>query len=93
MIDANLLAADATGVGGTVLNIATGRAVSVNDLADLIGDVLGSPAAKEYLPARLGDVRDSWADVSAAQDVLGWEPRVSLEEGLRLTVESLAVAP
>jgi UDP-glucose 4-epimerase len=93
VIDANLLAADATGVAGTVLNIATGRAVSVNDLADLIGDVLGSPAAKEYLPARPGDVRDSWADVSAAQDVLGWEPRVSLEEGLRLTVESLAVSP
>jgi len=89
VIDANLLAAETAGVGGAVLNAATGRSVSVTDLADLIGRILGGPAAKEYLPARPGDVRDSWADVRAARELLGWEPRIGLEEGLRLTVESL----
>ena len=52
--------------GGTVLNVATGRQASVNELADAIGAALGRPVEKEYLPARTGDVRDSWADISAA---------------------------
>ena len=40
-------------------------------------------------PPRPGDVRDSWADVSAAREALGFEPRVGLEEGLRRTAEVL----
>ena len=88
VVDANLLAAEAAGVSGAVLNAATGRAVSVDELAGLIGGILGRTATKEYLPARPGDVRESWADVGAAQRLLGWEPRVGLEEGLRLTAEA-----
>ena len=38
---------------------------------------------------RAGDIRDSWADVTAAKEAFGWEPTVGLEEGLRLTAESL----
>jgi UDP-glucose 4-epimerase len=89
VVAANLLAGDAEEAGGTVLNVATGRQASVNELADAIGAVLGKPVEKNYLPVRTGDVRDSWADVSAAQRVLGYETAIGLEEGLRLTADAL----
>ena len=89
VVAANLLAGDAGEAGGTVLNVATGRQASVNELADAIGAVLGKPVEKNYLPVRTGDVRDSWADVSAAQRVLGYETAIGLEEGLRLTADAL----
>ncbi len=89
VVEANLLAADAADGNGAVVNVATGRAVSVNDLADAVCRILGRTAERRYLPPRPGDVRSSWADVSAARALLGWEPRVGLEEGLLLTAESL----
>ena len=92
VVDANLLAADADGVSGVVLNIATGRSFTVNELADAIGEVLELPVEKEYEPSRAADVRDSWADVAEARRLLGYEPAVSLEEGLRLTVEHAPTA-
>ena len=90
IVEANLLAAETDGVSGAILNVATGESATVDSLADTIGAILGKPVEKEYLPARAGDVRDSWADVSEARRRLGFEPRVGLEEGLRLTVDALA---
>jgi nucleoside-diphosphate-sugar epimerase len=90
VVEGNLRAADAERADGVVLNLATGRSASVNELADRIGEVVGRPATKEYLSVRTGDVQDSWADISEARRLLGWEPTVSLEEGLRLTAHSLA---
>ena len=87
VVDANLRAAAADGVSGKVFNVATGRATTVNELAEKIGDVLGHAVQREEFPERTGDIRDSWADVSRARDLLGWEPRVGLEEGLRLAAE------
>jgi nucleoside-diphosphate-sugar epimerase len=89
VVEANVLAADADGAGGHVLNVATGRQATVNELADAIGEALGRPVEKERLATRTGDVRDSWADVSAAASVLGYEPSVGLDEGLRLTAAAL----
>jgi nucleoside-diphosphate-sugar epimerase len=88
VVEANVLAADAREAIGAVLNVATGSAHSVNALADAIGDVIGKAVEREYLPERAGDVRNSWADVSEARRVLGWEARVRLEEGLRLAAEA-----
>jgi UDP-N-acetylglucosamine/UDP-N-acetyl-alpha-D-glucosaminouronate 4-epimerase len=88
IVEANLLAADADGVSGRVLNVATGRGTSVNELADTIGAVLGKGVEREYDEERSGDVRDSWADVARAQEALGWQPRVELEAGLRIVADS-----
>ncbi len=54
VVEANLLASERDGAGGTVLNIATGRQASVNELADAVGAVLGKPVEKEYLPGPHG---------------------------------------
>jgi UDP-glucose 4-epimerase len=88
VIEANLLAADARDVNGTVLNVATGRATTVNELADAIGSMLGLPVEREAYPERTGDVRDSWADVTRTRELLGWEPRIALDEGLRLAADA-----
>ena len=87
IVEANVRAAGTEGVTGAVLNIATGRPTSVNELAETIGALLGRAVERDDQPERTGDVRDSWADVTRARELLGWEPRVGLEEGLRLAAE------
>jgi UDP-glucose 4-epimerase len=89
VVDATIAAGDADGASGRIFNVAASAPTSVNDLADEIGRIVGKPVQKTFAPARAGDIRDSWADISAARDVLGWEPQVGLEEGLRRTVEAL----
>ena len=87
VVDANLAAATAERVSGAVLNVATGRPTTVNELAETIGSLLGRTVERDEQPERTGDVRDSWADITRARELLGWEPRTGLEEGLRLTAE------
>ena len=89
VVGANLLAADAPDVGGEILNVATGGSVTVNALADAIGLMLGKPVEKVYEPAREADVQASWADVEAANRLLGYEPRVDFDDGLRRTADYL----
>jgi UDP-glucose 4-epimerase len=91
-VAATLAAAEAADASGRIFNIAGGRPASVNDVADTIGRILGKDVEKIHQPARAGDIRDSWADLTAAREVLGYEPRVSLEDGLRLTVEAFLAA-
>jgi UDP-glucose 4-epimerase len=89
VVAANLLAADADGAAGSVLNVATGVSETINALADTIGRVLDRPVEKQHLPARPADVRMSWADIQAARAAIGYEPRVGFESGLRATIDSL----
>ena len=89
VVGANLLAADAPGVGGEILNVATGESVTVNALADAIGAMLDMAVEKAYEPAREADVRASWADVGEARRLLGYETRVDFAEGLRRTADYL----
>jgi nucleoside-diphosphate-sugar epimerase len=70
------------------VNVATGRATTVHELADTIGSILGQPVERDLYPARTGDIRDSYADVTRAAHLLGWEARVGLEDGLRIAAES-----
>ena len=89
VVDATISAAEADGASGRIFNVSAGSPATVNQLADAIGRIAGKPVERAFAPPRTGDIRDSWADIGAARDALGYEPRVGLEEGLRLTVEYL----
>jgi UDP-glucose 4-epimerase len=91
VIDGTLRAADSAGASGRIFNIAASAPASVNQVADTIGRILGKKIERTQAAARAGDIRDSWADVTAARDVLGYEPTVGLEDGLRRTIEFLGI--
>ncbi|MBA2741387.1 MAG: SDR family oxidoreductase [Actinobacteria bacterium] len=89
VVSANLLAAGAEGANGRIFNISGGAPTTVNALADTIGRLLDKPVERRYLPPRPGDLRNSWADVSEARELLGFDPKVELEDGLRRTADFL----
>jgi UDP-glucose 4-epimerase len=86
VVNANLLAAEHPAAPGKVFNIASGHAVTLNQTLTLFGAAMGTVVGADYLPERAGDVRHSLADISYARAVLGFEPAVSFEEGLRRTI-------
>lgn len=92
VVAANLLAARADGVGGEVFNVATGRAISVNDMLDTICRQLGRNAEVTFEAPRVGDVRDSLADIGPATDLLGYRPQVGFEDGIKRTIASFVEA-
>jgi UDP-glucose 4-epimerase len=89
VVEGTMLAADAKDANGRIFNVAASAPASVNHVADLIGEILGKDVKKEHAPPRAGDIRDSWADITAAREAFGWEPSVGLEDGLRRTVGAL----
>ncbi len=84
---ANVLALD--GGSGLVANIGTGVGITVNHIFQVLAEATENTIAARYGPPRAGDVRNFWLDCALAKRELGWEPTVSFEEGVRLTVESL----
>ncbi len=91
VVDATVRAAHADGASGKIFNIAAGSPASVNDVADAIGGIVGKPVERRFALERPGDIRNSWANIAAANDVLGYAPSIDLEQGLRLTIEHLGV--
>ena len=87
VVRGNLLALRAKDAHGQVLNLATGRRVTLLELLRAIARLTGRPARAEHRPVRAGDVSHSLADIRLARRVLGYKPTVSFEEGLRRTIE------
>ena len=87
VVDGVLRAAEATGVAGEVINVATGSRISLNDLLRVMNGILGTSVQPIYAAPRPGDVKDSQADISKAQTLLGYRPIVSLEDGLKHTLD------
>lgn len=87
VVDANLLACKAEGVGGMFFNIGTGEQHTLNDLLDSLSSILGHKLAADYMEPRAGDVRHSLADIGKARKLLGYEPEVKFSEGLRRTFD------
>jgi nucleoside-diphosphate-sugar epimerase len=88
VVQANVLAMEASDVAGKVFNIACGERISVNRLVAELRDLLDTDIQPVYAPARIGDVRHSLADLASAREQLGYEPLVSLREGLERTIEN-----
>jgi nucleoside-diphosphate-sugar epimerase len=88
VVDGVLRAVDAANVSGEILNVAAGGRISLNRLFSTMRTLIGSSVTPVYAAARAGDVRDSQADITKAQALLGFEPKVALEDGLRLTIDS-----
>jgi UDP-glucose 4-epimerase len=87
VVDGVLRAAHAPGISGEVINVATGGAVTINQLFSAVRSIVGSDLEPMYAPARAGDVRESRADIAKAMRLLGYRPTVMFEEGLARTVE------
>jgi nucleoside-diphosphate-sugar epimerase len=87
VVDGVIRSAETPGVGGQVFNVATNSRISLNQLLDTLKKIFGSNVQPTYREVRSGDVRDSQADITKAQQMLGYSPIVGLEEGLRETVE------
>lgn len=87
VVAANLLAADSQQAVGESINIACGRQSSLLDLVAAINAALGTQIEPRFAEPRAGDVRDSLADISKARECLNYEPHVSLNEGLRLSID------
>jgi UDP-glucose 4-epimerase len=83
----NLLAAESPAAAGKIFNMAEGRQTSLLQLLNLLSEMLGRSIKPNFQPARVGDVRESLADITQARNVLGYEPKTSLEEGLRQTID------
>lgn len=87
VVHGNLLAADAPGVAGKSINLANGRQTSLLELIHVLNKLLGTKVQPIHQPARVGDVRESLADITLARKLLNYEPPVGFEEGLRRSID------
>ena len=87
VVDGVLRACTAPTAAGEVINVACGTRISLNELLRVMNRVVGTNLQAIYKDARAGDVKDSQADISKAKSLLGYTPSVSLEEGLRHTLD------
>src|SRR5215470_14316048 len=86
-VQANLLAFEAPNASGKVFNVGIGGRVSLNQVTETLAKISGNNLEVKHEPPREGDIRDSQADITQARDVLGYDPQVDFEEGLRRTFE------
>jgi UDP-glucuronate 4-epimerase len=73
-------------LGYEIVNLGGHESISVNDLIAKFEDAIGKKAIREYQPAHPADMSASWADVNKAKRLLGWSPKVSLDEGIQQVV-------
>lgn len=88
VVAANMSAASATGAVGKVINVANGARITLNELLAELKELTGKQdVTAEYLEPRVGDVRHSLADITLARELLSYESKVDLREGLKRTLE------
>lgn len=86
-VQANLKAMTAPKAPGETCNVACGERFTLNQVAALLGEIIGVTPRIDYLEGRQGDVKHSLADIDKARQLLGYDPQVSFRQGLERTVE------
>ena len=86
VVDGVLRACQAPEAAGEAINVACGTRISLNELLAVMNRIVGTDLKAIYEAERAGDVKDSQADISKAKALLGYQPIVDLEEGLRQTL-------
>ncbi|NIP86347.1 MAG: NAD-dependent epimerase/dehydratase family protein [Planctomycetales bacterium] len=87
VVHGNLLAADAAGAAGQCFNVAGGRSISLLKMLSTLQEVLGTKITPKFADRRPGDIHESLADIHRAEEVLDYQPQVSFEEGIRLSID------
>jgi UDP-glucose 4-epimerase len=87
VVEAVLASMKSSDSEGEVFNIGSGKPTSINELAKTILELAGVDLEIRYEKPRAGDIKDSYADISKAKKFLGYEPKVSLRDGLRVLLE------
>lgn len=82
VIAANLAAATVPQAVGEIFNIGGGSRVVLAEVLDIIEEIVGKPIKRNHIEKAMGDARHTAADVSKAQTILGYQPQVSLRDGL-----------
>jgi nucleoside-diphosphate-sugar epimerase len=90
VVGANLAAAESPAAAGQVMNVAVGTARTLNELVAQLRELLGVDIQPEYAETRKGDVPESLADITQARELIGYDPQVSFEAGLRRTIDWIA---
>lgn len=83
----NMRLLDANKADGKVMNIGSGNRISVNDLAKNVKEIIGSSYEINYAEAQGGDAKHTLANVGLAKELIGYEPSVGIEEGLKRFIE------
>ena len=87
VVQCNLAAADAPEASGKIINVGCGVQFTLLQLVSTINGLLGTSIEPHFEPTRVGDVRESLADISLARNLLDYKPQVDFEEGLRRSIE------
>ena len=75
-------------VGYEIINLGGGRnPVSLNTIIEKLETLIGKKAVIDHKPFHIADLMETWADIEKAKNLLGWEPLISLEEGLKKSVQ------
>ena len=88
IVDALVSCLDTENANGEVINIGSGEATTIQDLANTIIELTNSKSEIENKPERKGDIKYSYADISKAKNLIGFNPKVCLKDGLQGLIES-----
>jgi len=87
VVEANLLAARTGHTAGEVVNIACGKAITVNEVIEIINELVGKNIKPIYDAPRPGDIKHSLADITLAKKLIGFKPMVSFKQGLQKAID------